>query len=289
MSDGIGEVGQQQSGSNDAQEATAAAAAFANARGESPREPVVEDRQEVVEQQEPVAEEPAKVLAGMTEAQIAELLGEIPKYRKQIDNQAGHIGKLNAAIQSLRQETSRGDPVSVTDEDVADIGEHFPELAGMTKNALNKVLSKLNVRGTGTAQTPEEYVSLARQAAEDVASKERVKTHVELLNGLNPGWEKITGLPDQDGNVPETDYRKWLIKQPVEYQEKILNSNNAFEIGSSITAFKAATEAAAKKQQQNKQRLANAVQPEGGQSAARGVISEQSAADKAFQARRQRT
>lgn len=266
-------------------EATAAAAAFASARGEAPREPVVDLMPKSAEVTE--AAEPAKVLAGMTEAQIADLLSEIPKYRKQIDNLAGNNGKLNAALQKLQQETLNGEAVTVTDEDFAEMANEWPELAGMTKNMMSKILGRINLRGTGTAETPEAYVSLAKQAAQEVATQERVKTHIELLDGLHAGWDKIIGLPGADGQVPDTSYRKWLATQPAEYQTKLNESNNAFEIGASITAFNAAQEAATKKQQQNKQRLANAVQPEG-QIAARGVISEQSAADKAFNARRQR-
>lgn len=267
-------------------ESTAAAAAFGRARGEKQPDPV-----EIIEEVTPepeVVEEP-KVLAGMTEKEISELLGEIPKYRKQIDNLAGNNGKLNKALQALQADTTKGEPVTVTDDDMAEISKNFPEFADMTKGALNKILGRLNTRGTGTApaQNPDEYIALAKKAAQDVASNERVQTHIDLLHGLNPGWDTIIGLPDKDGTVPETDYRKWLATQPADYQAKMSASNNAFEIGSSIKAFNEAVEASAKKQQQNKQRLAAAVQPTG-QVAARGTISEQSAADKAFNARRQR-
>ncbi len=282
MAEEIGKVAQGQTGKTDSDESTAAAAAFGIARGDVQPAPV----EEIIEEVPEVVEEP-KVLAGMTEKEITELLGEIPKYRKQIDNLAGNNGKLNAAIQKLQQETQKGDAVVVTDDDVAEIGAAFPELAGMTKAALNKVLGRLNTRGTGPAQTPDEYVALAKKAASEVVSSERVNIHKEILDGMNPGWSKVIGVPGEDGIVPDTEYRKWLAAQPAEYQSKINESNNAFEIGSSIKAFNDAKEASAKKQQQNKQRLANAVQPSG-QVAARTTISEQSAADRAFKESRGR-
>lgn len=283
MSGEIETVAPGQAGSTESNEATAAAAAFDRARGNAP-EPV----DEVIEEIQPEPEPPAKFLGDLTADQVTELLGEIPKYRKQIDDVRGQNGKLNAAVQRLQQETPRGEAVTVTDEDLAEMKEKFgDDFSGVTKNALNKILGKLNTRGTGQAQTPEEYVSLARKAAEEVVSGERVKTHVELLHGLNPGWDKIIGFPDATGKEPDNEFRKWLATQPADYQVQIKNSNNAFEIGSSIKAFTEAKEASAKKLQQNKQRLANAIQPTG-QTAARGVISEQSAADKAFKARRQR-
>jgi hypothetical protein len=283
MSEEIGSTAQEPTDAPGNDESTAAAAAFGRARGEPQPEPV-----EIIEETppEPVVEDP-KVLAGMTEKEIADLLGEIPKYRKQIDNLAGNNGKLNAALQKLQQETPKGEAVVVTDDDMSEIRANFPEFADMTKGALNKILGRLNTRGAGPAQTPDDYVALAKTAAQEVATNERVKTHIELLDGLHPGWSETIGLPDKDGAIPETDYRKWLATQPADYQARLSASNNAFEIGSSIKSFNEAKDASAKKQQLNKQRLANAVQPQG-QVAVRGTISEQSAADKAFNARRQR-
>ncbi len=283
MNEEIEKVGQEQTGTTtESPESTAAAAAFGRSRSGEFHPP---EEIEVVEEKPEVVEEPL-VLAGMTEKQLKELLDEIPKYRKQIDNLAGTNGKLNVAIQKLQQETAQGAHVTVTDEDMADFKE-FPELGNMTKSALNKALSKINLRGTGSAQTPEEYVSLARKAAEEVATIERVKTHAELLNGLTPGWDVIVGVPDSEGNLPDTAYRRWLASKPADYQKKIGDSNNAFEIGSSIKEFNAAQAASAKKQEQNKSRLANAVQPTG-QVAARSTQSEASAAEAAFKANRGR-
>lgn len=294
MSEESGKVESEQASSNGTNEATAAAAAFANARGESPSEPakVVTENPEIQDKQV-LETSPPKLIAGKTEEEVIALLNEIPSmkesYRKQIDNLAGNYGKLNVAFQKLQQETPTGESVEMTDEDMAELKAEWPEFAAMTKNALNKVLGRLKLKGTSQqSQTPEEFTSLAKKAANEVVSEERIKMHTEILHGLRPGWEKVIGLPDAEGKAPETEYRKWLVAQPDEYQTKISNSNNAFEIGASIDAFNQAKAASSKKQEQNKQRLANAVQPEG-QVAARGVISEQSAADKAFNARRQRT
>lgn len=284
MNEEIEKVEQEQTGSTESNEATAAAAAFGRNRGEIQPDPVVEVTEE--EQLEPEPEVPAKFVGDLTAAEVAELLNEIPKYRKQIDNLAGTNGKLNAAIQKMQQETQRGEAVVVTDDDMQEIRDAYPELADMTKGALNKVLGRLNTRGTAT-QTPEDFIALAKKEALDVASSERVKTHRELLDGLHPGWEKIIGIPEVDSVAPDNEYRRWLTAQPAEYQAKINNSNNVFEIGSSIKAFNEAKDASSKKLQQNKQRLANAVQPTG-QVAARTTISEKSAAEKAFKANRGR-
>lgn len=266
-------------------EATAAAAAFSSARNEEVAETVVEPVEpEVVE---PVVETPPepKRFAGRTEEEIEALLGEIPtikdSYRKQIDNLAGNYGSLKSAFQKLQQDTPRGEAVEVTDDDLSDMNREFPELAGMTKVALNNVLKRINLRGGGAPESID-IDGKVNTLVGDIISKERVAIHTELLDGLAPGWKEIVGMPDKP-----TDYRKWLAAQPADYQNRINNSNNAFEISGSVKSFQSAQEAAAKRQSQNKQRLTNAIQP-AGSVAARSVISEQQAADAAFKRERGR-
>jgi hypothetical protein len=285
-----------------ANEATAAAAAFSSARNEEPAAPAT-PTPEVPET--PVAEvetpEPKPLFLGKTEEEVAALLAEIPSmrdgYRKQIDNLNGQFGKLNGALQKLQQETPKGEAVTVTDEDLADMKGEFPELADLTKTALNNVLKRINLKGGASvdpAAIDERVNSLVKQGI----SSERAAIHGELLDGLHPNWKEVIGQPVKatyeqllkdgkselealEGATPKTDYRKWLATQPAEYRERLDNSSNAFEIGASIKAFQTAHEEAVKKQTQNKQRLANAVQPTGSV-AARGAISEQQAADAAF-------
>lgn len=267
-------------------EATAAAAAFNNARNDEPT--VIEPQQAPEEQQEPIEPEKPKMF-GRTEDEIAELLGEIPAmkdgYRKQIDNLAGKFGTLNAALQKLQQDTPKGEAVTVTDEDLSEMGEQFPELAGMTKAALNNVLKRINLRGASI--DPAIVDERVNTLVTEKLSTERVAIHGELLDGLAPGWKEIVGIP-VDGVVPKTPYRDWLATKPLEYQQKIGSSNNAFEISGSVKEFQQAQEEAAKRQTQNKQRLTNAIQPAGSSVAVRTSITEQQAAEDAFKRSRGR-
>jgi len=289
----------EQTSSNDASEATAAAAAFANARGETPPEPVkVTDKPESTEQARDdqgkfVAEaekSDVKLFAGKTEEEIVALLAEIPAmkdgYRKQIDNLAGNYGKLNAAFTKLQGETPQGRAVEVTDEDLKDMAAEYPELAGLQKAVLNKILGKMRLTGTSQAD-PAESEARFSSLVEQGVKKHLQITNTKRLDRVMPDWETVIGTPDTTGAIPQTEYRKWLASQPASYQKDVAESIDADEILDSVKAFQAAKEAASKKQEQNKQRLKNAVQPEGAP-AARGVISEQEAADRAFKARRQR-
>lgn len=263
-------------------EAAAAAAAFDNARSDEPITPTPE----AVEP----APEPTR-FAGRTEDEIATLLAEIPSmregYRKQIDNLAGNYGKLNAAFQRLQQDTPQGEAVAVTDEDLADMSAQFPELAGMTKAALNNVLKRINLRG-GTSIDPAAIGENVNKLVGERVTSEMVKLNTKFLGVLSPGWDKVIGMPDPVTNeFPKTPYREWLAQQPTDYRQRIADSVDAFEISESIKTFSAAQDVVAKKQSQNKQRLTNAIQPTG-TVAARGAITEQQAAEAAFQKARGR-
>lgn len=284
MSEGNGSVAEQGT-STGMSESTAAAAAFANARNDAP--PAVVEKSEPVAQPV-VAETPQpKLFAGKTEDEIAALLGEIPSmkdgYRKQIDNLAGNYGKLNAAFQKLQTDTPRGEAVTVNDEDLKEMQEAFPELADLTKSALNNVLKRLSVKG-GTAEIDP---ALIEKLVGDRVSSAEISIHKKLLKGFVSDWETVIGLPDHTGVAPKTAYRTWLATQPADYQTRINTSNDAFEISSSVKDFQDAQEATNKKREQNKQRLTNAIQP-AGSVAARSAISEQQAADAAFQKSRGR-
>lgn len=275
----------EQQGSNEASESAAAAAAFASARSDEPIVVTPKAEPEVVDQPEAATSPPIKLIAGKTEEEIATLLSEIPSmrdgYRKQLDNLNGKFGVLNGALQKLQQDTPSGEQVTVTDEDLAEMQAEYPELATLTKSALNNVLKRINLKGASS--DPAIIDERVNKLVGERMSSEKVAIHKELLQGLSPDWNKIIGVPDvKTGEIPKTEFRIWLATQPAEYQQKINGSNNAFEINSSIKAFQEAHDAIAKKQAQNKQRLVNAVQPQGSVPAAHGVISEQQAADAAF-------
>lgn len=268
-----------------ADEATAAAAAFDNARSDTPV--VVEPSTP-----EPIVEAPPapRLFAGKTEEELTALLSDIPSmrdgYRKQIDNLAGNVGSLKSALQRLQQDTPKGEAVTVNDDDLADMRREFPELADMTKAALNNVLKRASLKGSA-AIDPAMIDERVNTLVTERVSSERVAIHKELLDGFAPDWETVVGIPDADGVAPKTEYRAWLATQPADYQTKIGNSNNAFEISASVKSFQSAREEQAKKQSQNKQRLTNVIQPTGS-TAARSAISEQQAAEDAFKRSRGR-
>jgi hypothetical protein len=66
--------------------------------------------------------------------------------------------------------------------------------------------------------------------------KQEHQQAIETLSRRHPDWAEIVG-PENS----QTEYRKWLAKQPPEYQAKILASWNPGEVANSIDKFKKET------------------------------------------------
>ena len=179
----------------------------------------------------------------------------------------GTIGNVkNELLNRLQQTAPAGASIELTDEDFAELKEDFPELAGHTRTALERILKRLNVKGTGEATQaidPEKLKPLVDE-----------RTHalqLEELDDMHPGWRDIVGKPGD----AENPFRKWLATQPKEYQDKISNTQSAAITKRAIDKFEAAQKAAEKPAAQpnpkppspqtaiRKDRIEAAVQPRG--------------------------
>lgn len=171
----------------------------------------------------------------------------------------GEIGNINRTLQQLQpkaQETAPpADEVDAAIAAAEEVAKEWPELAGPQVAALKALKSALGNKTPTPAFDPNAVTELV----DTRVAKERVALHTELLDGLAPDWRQTVGIPDEQGNIPQTPYRSWLATQPQEYQDRMQASNNAFEIKASIEKFAAATTASAKTTQQKQNRLAGAV------------------------------
>ena len=201
---------------------------------------------------ETVVDEPPK-LAQITEAQYQDLLSrataidEIKASQKRLETSAfGEIGGLKQNIQQLRQAQASG--VEFTDQDFE--GLDFPEVA----RELSGVIAK-KLKVAPSQIDPAQIEALTR----NVVQGERVNMHLEILDGMHPGWKDLTGMNIPKEEWANNDYRKWMEKQPQDYRERLLNSNNAFEISTSIKAFqdnKTAEDAKAKAKAEKEKAIA---------------------------------
>jgi len=195
--------------------------------------------------------------------------------RQTLDKLAGNTGSLKQAVEKLQSQTQRGKPVEITEEDVKDISEEFPELGKLQLKALQKIVGKL--QGTGTAANPTDIENAQQQVKQQFDQQqleqmlnERLNSRTEELHGSikqqltqefevrslskqHPDWQMVVGAPDSN-----TDFRKWLDTKP-DLKAKLSESWDADEIGKVISEYKSA----AKKENDRKKRLEAAVEPRG--------------------------
>lgn len=222
-------------------------------------------------QEEPPAEAPSEPkYVQITEEDFARLKAAADKteaHAAQFNKVFGTMGNLQQIIAKMQTDTPAGEPVEITVDDFPEMNADFEELTKQQVAGLNRVLKKLNVRGTGTPATPTIDPEEIRKTAAEVVHAQGL----DDLNDLHPGWQDIVGKPDDADN----DYRKWLATQPEKYQELIRSTYSATITARSIDRFKAAQAAARAKPAAARQetpaspdaarrdRIKGAVQPRG--------------------------
>jgi hypothetical protein len=222
------------------------------------------------QQQEPSAEQPPEPkYVQLTEEQLAQIMATVDQtanLKKGLDSVAGTVGNVRKALDQVRSQTPAGASVEITDDDFAELKADFPELAGHTRAALERIVKRMNLTGTGEPATSTFDPEAVRKTASEIVHAQGL----DDLNDLHPGWQDIVGKPDDDN-----DYRKWLATQPEKYQELIRSTYSATITSRSIDRFKAAQAAAQAKpaaarpqtpaspDAARRDRLREAVQPRG--------------------------
>jgi len=179
-------------------------------------------------------------------------------YQKQFDTA---FGKLGGVERTLTQLTATGPAVDLTDDVVSDLAEDFPELAALQLKSFQKFAQTIR-----TNPAPANPVDIDEKVHARVIALE-----TEALEDAHPQWRDLVGTPDS-----KTDYRQWLNKQPVEYQQKLNSTNSASVIARSIDKF---TSSVTKKPSVRQTLIRDAITPKGD-----GRRSETSDADDDFNA-----
>lgn len=170
---------------------------------------------------------------------------------------------IQRAVKELQAQTPAGMAVELTDEDFAEFQETFPEVGATMRKSLDKIVKRLNVRGTASPATPAPAVDVD-------AAVEKVLTAREMtaLTKAHPDWQDTVARVDRSkGEAPPEDnpFRKWLGTQPAEYQEEVNETHSPAVIQAAIDRFKAIpkTDAPAKPDKGAARRavLADAVTP----------------------------
>jgi len=246
---------------------------FTGAPTATPEQQVDTQKSTSEQHQEPVQDQQKQQFRQITEDEFSRLSASaaaIDEMRatlgKQSDTVFGKIGGLERMLKQFQDQTPSGSAVEITEDDLAELRDEFPELVGPQLKALQRIASKM--RGTGSSAEFDEgrlhqSVSPLLDKASDGAVM-RVKSEIaaETLDETNPDWKQIIGLPDENGAIPETDYRKWLSTQPPEYQARIGDSFSPIVIGRSIDKF-LEHQTSLKKNAERRDRFEQAITPQG--------------------------
>ncbi len=148
-----------------------------------------------------------------------------------LDKVFGKIGGLERVLQQYQSETASGKPVEITEEDVAEISQEFPELGASTLKVLQKVAGKL--KGTGGIQQPAfdpkqfddevgKRVAVARQEIEHAME-------IKLLTSRHDDWEKVAHSPE---------FNDWLKGQPNNVQDRVNHTWDSLYVAKVMDEFK---------------------------------------------------
>lgn len=144
------------------------------------------------------------------------------------------LAKVNGTIGNVKtqflQRQAAGPALKITDDDFAEMREEYPELAGQTKAAFERILSRMGAGGTGgTAPIDPETLKAAVKEARELEL-------VTEVSAVHPGWIEEIGKP---GDL-ENPYRKWVASQPEDYQKRLNNTFSPRAIIESLDRWKAA-------------------------------------------------
>ena len=167
------------------------------------------------------------------ESALAKLTGSVPT-AEQISQQV---------LEKVRAQTPAGLNVELSDEDFAEMVEYAPELATVTRAALEKIFKKAGVKGTGTAE-PEPAKTEASLRGEDVdkaVEKALRKRDEDALVKAHPTWSDDVGRPAVDGGEIAADnpFRIWLATQSPEYQKEVGETDSWAVVHAALDKFKA--------------------------------------------------
>lgn len=237
---------------DDAGEA-AFAAAFAS---KEPKNPPAQEKPEPATETARVKEEPAPEYVQLTKDEVVALRAisaEMLSLKQQQAKETGNIGNLYKAINELKSnkkaELSSGAFTKLKDQ--------FPELADMTKEAVENALS-------GRPDTKADEATIERLVAQRTAARE-----IEVLEDAHPDWRDIVGAVSP-GEQPNADnsFRKWLATKDATYQARVNGTESAAVLTRAITRFQTETKKPAAPRpsttdEARREQLRESVQPRG--------------------------
>jgi hypothetical protein len=176
-------------------------------------------------------EEYRKLLDG-----VAKIEGIETALEQRFGTAFGKIGGIERVLDQLKSSAPAGGKIELSEEVVADLAAEFPEMAKLQYKTLQKLVDTINATSPaqGSAAQPSPVV-------DEAALERRIRRTIaeETLNEFDEKWKETIGLPDDKGVIPETPFRKWLDKQPTEYQTRVRSTYSAPVLTDALAKFKA--------------------------------------------------
>jgi len=235
------------------------ASGFTEAKGDQPpaSEPAAEPPAA-----EPAADTtivaPAKVLAGMTEDEIKQVFAKVPGLEKALNDEIrkvyGKFGDLNGQLQKLQQ----GQPTrTFTAGALKRLNEEFPEIAAMLAEDLTEIMgAPAAPAAEAPAAKPDDapFTPDVKTLITEAVTQVREATEQRLLTVLHPDWNTVVKSPE---------FAAWMGTLPADKAKKYGESDDAFVAAEAFTEFKAVKPKGQKPSARGKERLEQAITPDG--------------------------
>ncbi|MFA6204475.1 MAG: hypothetical protein WC710_14955 [Gallionella sp.] len=216
--------------------------------------------------EEPKQEEPKPALS---EDQL-KLLSAVPKLEQllaRVDKVDGNYGEIKRLLESTKQAaaTQKSAAAFESSGEADYLDREFEEIAQGVQEKIDRAIAKVPA-GMNEEQLQAWYEK--RKAADYQES-------VKILDTAHPDRIEIRESPE---------YKEWLASMPAYKQHAFLNSEDPYYVSSKLSEFKEYRDNKASAAEKSKQRIENAVTPAGVKPKGQSTITDEEAAQKAFEA-----
>jgi hypothetical protein len=201
----------------------------------------------------------------------------------------GRLGQLTDEIKQLRtSKEAEGKPAAATPVELARLKAEYPDLAEVLTEDLAKTLGGLAAKGSD----PKQVEDLVNQRVEARAAQLAAEMRDAAVTDAHPNWKQDLFTQDlaTGQKTPTADYLAWRKTLSEDEARAFETSTNPYQVIRRLNAFyewktKAAETAAAatKAQAEKKQRLEQAVTPQGVPRASPPTMSDDEAMRKGFE------
>lgn len=251
--------------------------AFMEGSGEEVKAEVkpVEVKPEATEKPVEVKATPeAPPVSGLTTEQ-QDLLSKIPKLEalmQRVDKVDGNYGEIKRLVTEMQKSaaTPNGAVSDEANQAWAELAEVFPELSGSISKGVSSEVEKAVAKAVASIPggvDPEQLSKIVQEAISSTREKEKTEQINADITALNKAH------PDRNECISSPEWSKWLATLPADDREEMLEGWDLKTVKKGFSTFKAWRDQQASSKQKSKQRIEDAVTPQGVRMPAPAAIS----------------